>query len=127
MRILHALFAVMFMALTGVVAIPQPVFAQSPVLRQRMLERLPKIDALKAEGVVGENNQGFLSERAALGPAQASLVADENADRVLVYEDIARRSNTDAATVGRERAEQIADRAAPGCWLQDKNGRWYRK
>ena len=32
-------------------------------IKQRLLERLKSVDALKISGVVGENNKGFLEQR----------------------------------------------------------------
>ncbi len=34
--------------------------ASSKAIKQRMIKRLPEIKALKDQGVVGENNKGFL-------------------------------------------------------------------
>jgi len=101
--------------------------AQSPGIRQRMQERLSKIDTLKEEGRVGENNKGYLTVRGSLSADENSILVAENSDRSEVYEAIARRTNSDADTVGRERAKQIADRAASGVWVQDSTGRWSRK
>ena len=95
-------------------------------VKSRMLARLPAIDALKAEGVVGENNKGFL-ELKKQKPGSAELIRDENADRAAVYAAIARQQGTTADLVGQRRALQIRDIAKPGHWLQDESGRWYQK
>ena len=95
-------------------------------IKERMKSRLPAIKALKAQGVVGENNQGFLSF---VGGAAAGkdVVDAENADRRKVYGAIARQQGTTAALVGQRRALQIADTAAPGTPLQNAGGKWYKK
>ena len=56
-----------------------------------------------------------------------ALVNAENADRQAVYADIAQRTGTTAQEVGKRRALQIAQLAAPGHWLQAADGRWYQK
>ena len=95
-------------------------------IKERMRDRLPTIIELKAAGVIGENNQGFLSFVGDRKPEQA-LVDAENKDRQMVYEAIAKQQGTTAAVVGQRRALQIAEKARPGEWLQDAGGKWSRK
>ncbi|MBI5307343.1 MAG: YdbL family protein [Planctomycetes bacterium] len=91
----------------------------------KMQARLPAIKELKAKGVVGENNKGYLEFRGA--PAKENVVQDENNDRKEVYATIAAKQGVTADVVGKRRAEQIADKAAPGEWLQNPSGNWYKK
>lgn len=91
-----------------------------------MKKRQPAIEALWAEGKIGENNQGFVEARAELSAKQQELVADENADRKVVYQAIARSTQSTPQKVGLQRAAQISERAAKGLWLQDADGDWYR-
>jgi uncharacterized protein YdbL (DUF1318 family) len=95
-------------------------------IKARMKDRLPRIIELKAAGIVGENNQGFL---AFIGGNQSeqALVDAENQDRQLVYGAIAKQQGTTAEVVGRRRAMQIAENAKPGEWLQDAGGKWAQK
>jgi uncharacterized protein YdbL (DUF1318 family) len=95
-------------------------------IKERMRDRLPRIIELKAAGVIGENNQGFLSFVGDRKPEQA-LVDAENEDRKQVYGAIAKQQGTTAAVVGQRRAMQIAEKAKPGEWLQDAGGKWIRK
>ncbi|MCF6290246.1 MAG: YdbL family protein [Desulfobacterales bacterium] len=95
-------------------------------IKARMRARLPDINALKAQGVIGENNRGFL-EFVAAARDQEKVIQAENNDRQLVYRAIAQQQGTSAELVGQRRARQIAERAAPGEWLQDSEGKWYRK
>jgi uncharacterized protein YdbL (DUF1318 family) len=96
-------------------------------IKDRMLARKPQLDALKDKGAIGENNEGFLTVLEKAGDA-ASLVADENKDRVKVYEAIAGKHNgADAKLVGRRRAQQIRDNEPKGHKLQSDKGDWYVK
>jgi hypothetical protein len=95
-------------------------------IRRRMAERLPQLDDLRARAIVGENNRGYVELRANEAGADA-LVQAENRDRALVYEMIAKQTGATAEQVGQNRAEDIAQQARPGVWLQDKSGKWYRK
>jgi len=101
-----------------------PAFAQD--IKERMKSRLPVINALKARGIVGENNRGFLEFRGS--QEKADVISAENADRAKVYEAIAAQQNTTPDLVGKRRAIQIrSEVAGPGEWLQDDNGNWYKK
>ena len=109
------LLVALLLSVTSLFAAAPEANAINPGISDRMRERLPMVDSLKAEGRVGENNLGFLAVRGVLSTSENSVVAAENADRV------------DEISVGKARAEQIAQRSADGVWLQDPAGRWYRK
>jgi uncharacterized protein YdbL (DUF1318 family) len=102
------------------------VYSASDSIKQRMISRLPVIKALKDQGVVGENNTGFL-EFVGNRKEKADVIAAENKDRKLVYETIAKKQGTTTEVVGKHRAVQIAGKAKTGEWLQDANGKWYQK
>lgn len=96
-------------------------------VKARMQERLPLIIELKAEGIVGENNQGYLEFRSS-NKKNVDDVNAENSDRRTVYAEIARQQGATSEQVGARRAQQIrATIAKPGDWLQADNGRWYQK
>jgi hypothetical protein len=95
-------------------------------IKTRMKQRLPVIIELKAKGIVGENNAGYLEF---IGPKRekADVVAAENKDRKTVYTAIAKQQGTTAELVGKRRALQIAKKADPGEWVQDASGNWIQK
>ena len=99
-------------------------FAQG--IKERMKERLPAIVELKNKGVIGENNAGLLQF---IGNKQegAEIVTAENADRMKVYEAIAKQQSATVEIVASRRAQQIAEKADAGEWLQDESGKWYQK
>ncbi|WP_147819035.1 YdbL family protein [Salidesulfovibrio onnuriiensis] len=94
-------------------------------LKERMRDRLPAIEALKAQGVVGENNKGFLEFRAA--PQQADLVNAENTDRTMVYKAIAAKNGTTPDVVGKLSAPKHAAQSPAGTWVQGEGGNWSQK
>jgi len=102
-------------------------FAGADDIKARMQERLPTIVQLKAEGIIGEDNRGFLEYVPGASHAMPDVVAAENRDRQMVYEAIAKQQKTTADLVGRRRAIQLADKAVSGEWLQDESGAWYQK
>lgn len=101
-------------------------YSASQELKQRMIARLPAIKALKSKGLVGENNMGYL-QFVGSKKEKEEVVNAENKDRKLVYGAIAKQQATTIEIVGKHRAIQIANKATPGEWLQDANGKWYQK
>lgn len=102
-------------------------FAGGNEIKARMQERLPTLDQMKTEGIIGENNLGFLEFVPGAAKQKQDVVKAENQDRQTVYDAIARQQKTTAEFVGKRRAIQIAEKAEPGVWLQDSSGNWYKK
>ncbi len=94
--------------------------------KDRMLARLPLINQLKAEGIVGENNKGYLSFVGS-NRVKVEVIESENSDRRNVYIDIAKKNGISIELVGKRRVLQIVDNAKPGTWLQREDGFWYQK
>lgn len=114
----------LFLLLAGMFMSVQSVWSDS--IKDRMLSRLPVINELKAKGLVGENNKGFLEFRTGEQP-KADVIQAENQDRGEVYKAIAKRQDTSAEFVGQTRAAQIAGNESPGVWIQSSDGSWAKK
>ena len=95
-------------------------------IKDRMKARLPVLNELKTQGLIGENNKGFLEFRGAQKP-NADVVQAENSDRASVYKAIAQRQKTTPEFVGQARAAQIAEKEPAGFWIQDPGGAWKKK
>jgi uncharacterized protein YdbL (DUF1318 family) len=95
-------------------------------VKNRMAQRLSKLDEFKAKGLLGENNKGFVELRGS-DAAAGDVMAEENKDRGDVYAAIAKSNGTSADQVGRARARKIATESAAGVWLQKDDGSWYKK
>ena len=119
---LLALATLVAFGLTVVVARAQDLGA----VKARIAQRLPKVDELKANGVLGENNRGFVEARGN-DAAAGAVIGAENSDRETVYAALAKQTGTSAEQVGRARARQIASASAAGVWLQRDDGNWYKK
>ena len=119
-----AIFAILPVFVLGILI--TNAYPASKEIKQRMIARLPVIKALKGQGIVGENNRGYL-QFVGKKKEKEEVVTAENKDRKLVYKAIAKQQGTTAAVVGKHRAVQIANKAQPGEWLQDANGKWYQK
>jgi len=95
-------------------------------IKERMKQRLPVIVDLKAKGIVGENNQGYLAFVTGK-KVQESLIVGENQDRKTIYSHIAKQQKTSLKLVEKRRAIQLAGRARSGEFIQKSNGAWIKK
>ncbi len=95
-------------------------------IKSRMKMRRPIIDALKAQGIVGENHQGYV-EYVGSNRAKEEVITAENNDREKVYAAIAKQQGMPADQVGRRRAMQIEKKSKPGLWFKDQNANWNKK
>ncbi len=99
--------------------------------------RLDAVNALKAEGVIGESNQALLVIRnldAIQGLKERAdaqkLVKDENADREQLFKEIAAAKNVDLAQLPQIQAtyaETLREMAHPGDWIQLPDESWVQK
>ncbi len=83
-------------------------------LKARMEQRLPQLNALKARGVVSENDAGLLTAAGTATAADKAVMEAENKDRRAVYAAIAAKNGATPETVGARRAKKIAESAASG-------------
>ena len=95
-------------------------------IKARMKQRLPDIVALKDKLILGETNQGYLQFRGQ-EIEKEDIVTAENKDRKIVYTAIAKHQGVTVEVVEKRRAQQIAQKAKAGHWLQDEDGNWYQK
>jgi len=103
-------------------------FAQNlDTVKARMSQRQSSVDALKDRHAAGENNRGYLEARGNVAEADQKTISDENADRREVYAALAKQTSSDADTVGRRRASQIAVSSKRGVWIQAASGEWAQK
>ena len=111
------------------IALPTDAYTQKDEasIKQRILERVNSVDALKISGAAGENNKGYLEQRAALNPQQTKTMNEENSDRRALYSTLGKRLGLSVTVVGQGRAESIRNKSAPKVWLQDPSGKWYQK
>ena len=111
--------------IAALLAVTVPAHAEDlGAVRTRIEQRINRIDVLKTQGVLGENNRGFLDVRSG---DDEGVAAAENADRATVYEAVARKTGATPEAVGKARAKKIAAASAKGVWLQSEDGRWAKK
>ena len=95
-------------------------------IKERMKQRLPVIAALKAKGVIGENNKGYLGYVTGKKERE-DVIAAENKDRKAVYSHFAKQQNTTLSVVEKVQAKRKAQKAGPGEYIQNDDGTWIKK
>lgn len=111
----------------AVISLSIPSAAQADSVKERMASRAPEILELKSQGLIGENNQGYLEIRGAGAGGAGALVDAENKDRQMVYKAIAAKTGASVAQVGQRAAAKRTQVAGAGEWLQKPNGEWYQR
>lgn len=114
--------------------------ATSPAIRKIVdsrAARLADVNKYKAQGVIGENNQGLVEPRDldSLGDLKSRaevqrLVKSENADREELYKEVAAAKGVELSQLGKIRetyAATLRDNARPGDWIQTPDGGWKKK
>jgi uncharacterized protein YdbL (DUF1318 family) len=104
-----------------------PAFPRRDKLHAQLAERLAEIDRLRSRTLAGETARGFLEPRGPLSNSDEAIVAEENADRLSIYEAIAAQAKVKIDVVGRTRAQHIALRCKRGVWVQGPRGDWGQK
>jgi uncharacterized protein YdbL (DUF1318 family) len=86
------------------------------------------IDVAKAQGIVGEGSNGFLSLVTANGsPSIETAMRDVNAGRAKAYKDIAAKTGVSEEAAGEATAKQLFDRLPSGSYYKPQGGNWIRK
>lgn len=97
-------------------------------MRERFRAREPLITELKAKGAVGEAQNGFLATvNGELDADAKKLMNEENADRGKLFAAIAAKQGTTSDLVAKRRVSRNAERAKPGDYIMDADGKWTRK
>jgi uncharacterized protein YdbL (DUF1318 family) len=119
------LFAAAFAALAiGAVAASVPTLAAAQTSAQKAL-----IDAAKADGVVGEQADGFLGFRTPSSDAGLqAAVSTTNSARRAAYAQSASGAGTTADVAGIRMFETLIQPRIPaGQWYRNTSGAWVRK
>ena len=96
-------------------------------VQKRLRARYPQIQQLKAEGVIGETDAGYVDfANDKKVDKLAKLVAEENADRKAAYKLIADKEGVDVEVVAKRAGKRNFERAKAGEWLKE-GGKWKKK
>ena len=95
-------------------------------IKDRMKQRLPVIADLKAKGIIGEDNQGYLGFVTSEKPHQG-VIAAENKDREMIYMHFAKQQKTTVNVVEKIQANRKAERTKTGEFFQNQDGSWHKR
>jgi uncharacterized protein YdbL (DUF1318 family) len=132
MRYIAALFFLVIMAGTVLAAGAYDIKQMTPQVQSALdgrKQRFAQLKSLKAQGVLGENNRGYVEVLGAAADARA-LADDENRDRKAIYEAIVVQNNLGKgalATVEGVFAEVQRQKASAGDRIQSQSGEWVIK
>jgi uncharacterized protein len=84
------------------------------------------LDTAKAQGLVGEQPNGYLGVVQAT-PAAVELTANINAQRRAAYERIARENGIPVDQVATLAGQKAIERTAQGSYVRTPGGQWIRK
>jgi uncharacterized protein len=86
------------------------------------------VDAAKAQGVVGEQGDGYLGlVTGSVDSNVAAAVAEINSGRAAVYKDAAAKSGVTPAAAAQAAAKLIFDKIPSGQYYKPIGGGWTRK
>jgi len=96
---------------------------------ERRKARRERIVLLASQGYVGENKQGFIDifDKTSLDSAKIELVEQENKDRLIIFEYVAKKNGASVAETGKIFAERIQKDAAAGTPIEGTPGQWVVK
>ena len=121
---LHRISKICILIVTGLIISSHCAVAEG--IKQRMKLRLPAIAALKTQGIIGENNKGYLGFVTNVKKSE-NVITAENQDRKMVYSYFAKQQNTDLGVVEKIQAERKAQKTHKGEFYQNSAEKWVRK
>ena len=91
-------------------------------------DRFEQLEGLKAKGIIGENNRGYV-EVLMKGQGAEGLVESENNDRKVIYQTIADQNNLkdQLEIIEQAFAEVQREKAEVGEKIQTEDGEWIVK
>ncbi len=102
-----------------------PALVAAPAVAQSASAKA-EVDRAKAQGVAGEQADGFLGVVFDAGPSVRAALAEINAGRAQAYRAAAARSGVSPEAAGQATARQLEGRLGPGEFFRTADGRWVR-
>lgn len=116
---------------TNVYAAKYDIKQMTPEVQRALENRRDRFDKLKdfkKQGIIGENNQGYVVVLGSHADAE-SMAREENRDREIIYKTIAEQNGLQAQlnVIEKVFAQVQYDKAQPGEKIQSDNGQWMSK
>jgi len=101
--------------------------AEAKEAAYRRRDRHPELTSLEAQGILGETNSALVVMRGAGESHAQQLLNDENNDRMIIYQSIAKKHQSSVEEVQKIYAERLRGRLASGAPVQNADGSWTTK
>jgi len=103
--------------------------ALSPEVEQAALrrkDRLSELSSWQAKGIIGENKNALVEIRIPQGEDSPvnKIVAEENADRMIIYQSIAKKNGTSVEEVQKLYAKRLQAAAPSGTPVETPENEW---
>ncbi|HXV27661.1 MAG TPA: DUF1318 domain-containing protein [bacterium] len=104
----------------------------TPAIQQALhnrQDRYANLQSLKAQGILGEDNQGFVAALKS-SPEASSMALAENNDRLVIYQAIVDQNQLGQAGLAKVKqvfAEVQREKARRGDYVQLASGEWTQK
>ena len=108
-------------------AYAQEISAEVEQAALRRKARRSDLTALEQSGVVGETASALVELRKSADSSVVTLVSQENADRMIIYKEIAAKNGTSVYDVQKLYAQRIQSDTPSGTPIQTENGNWQIK
>lgn len=104
----------------------------SPEVEQAALrrkDRFAELSSWEAKGVIGENKNALVEVRNPQGaePSVSQIVDGENADRMIIYESVAKKNGTSLEEVQKLYAKRLQANAPTGTPIEAPDSTWQVK
>ena len=90
----------------------------------RRRDRRTELNTFESQGILGESNNALVVSRSAGNERSQQVMNEENSDRNIIYQSIAKKRQTSVADVQKVYAERLRGRLASGTPVQNADGSW---
>ena len=120
--------ALPLMAMSAVIAVTASSVSLEPAMAADLAAAKATVDAAKAQGLVGEQGDGYLGlVTGAADPGVTAAVDQINAGRAAVFAQTAAKTGVSPQAAGEAAAKQLIAKVAPGQFYKPLGGSWTKK
>jgi uncharacterized protein len=120
--------AIRFVSLSALIALPLASLAPVGASAADLAQDKSIVDTAKAQGVVGEQGDGYLGfVHGSANAAVTAAVSDINAGRAEAYRQTAAKSGVTPEAAGQAVAIQLQSRMPSGQYFKPLGGSWVQK
>lgn len=120
--------ALPFMAMTAAIAVTASSISLQPAMAADLAAAKATVDTAKAQGLVGEQGDGYLGlVTGAADPAVSAAVDQINAGRAAVFAQTAAKTGVSPQAAGEAASKLLIAKVPPGQFYKPLGGSWTKK